>query len=102
MDGMHYLDLLEADDDDEAFEDLLFELVLDDDVEVAVAEMVEAGVLKEEKYNWYNAADKVKDFDEACDRLGDFHIEHFTRFTKAEIETLATALQLPPRVRVNG
>lgn len=96
------LDALTVEDEvEEELDDLLLEM-LDDDVAAIVAALEEERLLREHKADWHNAEDKVKNFDEACARLGDSHIEHFTRFTKDEIKTLATEMRIPFRVKVIG
>lgn len=74
----------------------------DDDLLSAVAALAVGGGLSVEDSDWYNRSDKPQDFQAGCDVIGDFHIEHFTRFTRGEINTLATALEVPPRVFVEG
>lgn len=74
----------------------------DDDLLSAVAALAMGGGLSVEESDWYNRSDKPQAFEAGCDVIGDFHIEHFTRFTRREINTLATALEVPPRVFVKG
>ena len=96
-----------TDDEDEEEEerrvdDAFRELIDDDDEEMAVAVLAAGGYLGVEESDWYNHPNKPTTFEAACDVVGDFHLEHFTRYERDEIRTLAAELNVPHRIYVRG
>lgn len=61
-----------------------------------------AGILNVSKKDlWVNRAGRSHTLDAGLRLLGD-HVEHFTRFTAAEIKTLVKELKMKPRSKVEG
>lgn len=95
---------MDADDGSESdgMEGLLWECLDEDDDEAVIAALALGGHLHAGEGDWYDDPDKPWTFEEACQRLGERHVQHFSRFEQPEIETLAAGLGVPARIFCTG
>lgn len=92
---------LGADDAEEDFDELLRVYFAVHSTFLDLADDGAAQDLLRPKAKWHNDPLRPKTMEQALQLLGD-HVEHFTRFTPAQLVELVGQLGVPPEICVKG